>query len=506
MKRMFVLLLSLMMLCSTGAMAQESVTLTAMVGAGDMNGDYNQMQVFKDIAAQSGTNVVFEQIGSAAFEEIKSLTMADGNLPDLFYGEFFTTEEIAKYADEGYFLPLEDLIREHAPNLQKLLDDHPTLAALLTMDDGHIYTIPFYDEFLPENIPDTLFINQIWLDKLGLQAPETTDELYEVLKAFKEKDPNGNGKADEIPLSYLPNNGNLGDFSLWGSWGVLDNSEHLQVRDGKVIFSLTQDGYKEGVKYFAKLYAEGLLDPEVFTHDRNLYASKGKQDDATYGVFVAYTPENFVGTDRARTEYSDLLPLAGPDGDRLWNRYDRGYYTMRGVITDTNPDPVATIKWFDAQFEEEMSVRLHWGEIGKNIEKTETGWIVLDSAPEGMTSDEYRFLNCPAYDGAGALLASTYEKLTLATDKQMKTARYELYDPFATREFMPTVRLDQEGQERISVLYTDIDTYVKQMKAKWITGESDVEADWAAYCAQLEAMGVDEYVSIYQAAYDAVQR
>lgn len=469
-----------------------------------MNGDYNEMQMFIDIAEETGVQVQFEQIASAAFAEIKGMTMADGDLPDLFYGEFFTTDEIIKYSQQGYFLPLEDLIAQHAPNIQKLLDEHPTLKALLTMEDGHIYTVPFYDEFLPENIPDTMFINQVWLDKLNLQAPTTVAELYDVLYAFKTQDPNGNGKADEIPLSYIPNNGNLGDFSLWGSWGVLDNSQHLMVKDGKVLFSLTEEGYKEGIKFFANLYKEGLIDPEVFTHDRTQYANKGKQEDAVYGVFVAYTPENFVGTERARTEYSDLLPLKGPNGDQLWNRYDRGYYTVRAVLSTTNPDPAATMRWLDAQYEEEMSVRLHWGEIDKNIVRTETGWKILEDAPDGMTSDEYRFLNCPAYDGAGALLASTYAKIELALDKSMKGDRYALYDPYATTEFLPTLRLSQMDQEEASLLLIDIDPYVKQMKAKWITGESDIEQDWESFKAQLKSMGVDQYVAIYQNAYDSL--
>lgn len=136
----------------------------------------------------------------------------------------------------------------------------------------------------------------------------------------------------------------LGDFSLWGSFGVLDNSKHLMVKDGKVLFSLTQDGYKEGIQYFNKLYKEGLLDFEVFTQDRTQYASKGSQEEMKVGVLVAYTPENFLGAERTYNDYIDLLPLKGPNGDQLWNRYDMGYYTDRVVITSANKHPEATIR------------------------------------------------------------------------------------------------------------------------------------------------------------------
>ncbi len=72
---------------------------------------------------------------------------------------------------------------------------------LITAPDGNIYALPQVNECYHCMYQQRMWIYKPWLDKLGLKMPTTTDEFYEVLKAFKTKDPNGNGKADEIPLS-----------------------------------------------------------------------------------------------------------------------------------------------------------------------------------------------------------------------------------------------------------------------------------------------------------------
>lgn len=72
---------------------------------------------------------------------------------------------------------------------------------MVTNPDGHIYTLPGKKPLRPKGC-DTPFINKAWLDRLGLEIPTTVDEWYEVLKAFKEQDANGNGDPnDEIPLT-----------------------------------------------------------------------------------------------------------------------------------------------------------------------------------------------------------------------------------------------------------------------------------------------------------------
>ena len=65
--------------------------------------------------------------------------------------------------------------------------------------DGNLYTLPQIDGYRPKCV-NVMMINQTWLDKLGLEKPTTLGELKDVLIAFRDKDPNGNGKQDEIAI------------------------------------------------------------------------------------------------------------------------------------------------------------------------------------------------------------------------------------------------------------------------------------------------------------------
>ncbi|MEM5595877.1 hypothetical protein AAHB53_05270 [Niallia circulans] len=132
----------------------------------------------------------------------KSVLMAGGDLPDAFWGSLALSDgDIAQ--NQSLFIPLEDLIAENMPNLMAAFDKEPSLRALVTSPDGHIYSLPKKLPLRPLT-GNQLFINQKWLDNLGLEMPDTYEDFYHVLQAFKEKDANGNGDLnDEIPYGGI---------------------------------------------------------------------------------------------------------------------------------------------------------------------------------------------------------------------------------------------------------------------------------------------------------------
>ena len=134
-----------------------------------------------------------------------------------------------------------------------------------------------------------MFINKTWLDKLGLQTPTTWDELENVLKAFKSDDPNGNGKADEIPMNIR----SVG-FGLWSpltlmnSEGVVTSfmgggasEQGYYVDNGKVKSYYTSEALKDVVSYLHELMAQGLIPKDVLTRDDSQYSSQTVSDGKT---------------------------------------------------------------------------------------------------------------------------------------------------------------------------------------------------------------------------------
>ena len=137
-------------------------------------------------------------ISASSTDESQAWTLMISNpdsMPDIV-----VSSDMSKIEDlgmDGGLIPLEDLIEEKCPNIVAAFEKYPELKTASTASDGHIYQVAGMKEMSVANV---WVIRQDWLDKLNLEMPTTTDELYTVLKAFRDQDPNGNGQQDEAPF------------------------------------------------------------------------------------------------------------------------------------------------------------------------------------------------------------------------------------------------------------------------------------------------------------------
>ncbi|WP_232313111.1 extracellular solute-binding protein [Paenibacillus sp. P22] len=194
-------------------MARDSFT--------DVHPASKDLWMWKKYEEKTGIHIEWEEIPGESSAERKNVMLASGKLPDAFYQTGFSSSELVKYGEQGLFLPLEDLIEQHAPNLKQWFEKNPEVKKAITMPDGHIYSLPYIDTALPYR-SIRLYINKTWLDNLGLQVPKTTDELQAALKAFKEKDANGNGDPNDEMGWVMPTGFINGMFErqLYGSFGM----------------------------------------------------------------------------------------------------------------------------------------------------------------------------------------------------------------------------------------------------------------------------------------------
>lgn len=216
----------------------------------DATQDYGRQQI-KDIL---GVDIV----PSMGNEDDKvNLALSSGQDYDMI--SIKNRNLLALYAKNGAIQPLNDAIDKYGPNLKKAFTKEQWD---MVSADGKIYAIPTFNY---EAVTDGLVIRQDWLDKLKLPTPTTPDELYNVLKAFKEKDPGGVGAGKVIPLSF-----SAGDDGfqmevpgLAEAFGLGRGPTDFIVKDGKIVTGLDLPGAKEYVTYLNKLNAEGLLDPDA---------------------------------------------------------------------------------------------------------------------------------------------------------------------------------------------------------------------------------------------------
>lgn len=478
----------------------EKITVNMFAVRNALTKSFASLPYFEMLEEKTNIAVEWDDMEGSIASEKKNLLFAGGDLPDAFYGSWvLTTSEVINYGSQKQLIPLEDLIDEYAPTIKSLFEKRPDLKKQLTAPDGHIYALPTIDESdISSN--ETFLINRKWLEKVGKEIPTTTEEFYEVLKAFKGKDLNGNGKDDEIPFIFRYADHINGISSMFGPFGVINTQSRFMVNDGKLVFVPTEPGYKEAIKYLNKLSKEKLIDNEGFT--LNSVSAKQKANPPIAGsmfVWSEYSIEReAAGTDEA--EYVAIPPLKGPDGTQLWAK--RAFTAVDNIafaITSKAKNPEALIRWADLQYEKDFSVQAYRGLYDLNIKKLEDGrYEELPDENGNPQTTEY-LANCvPGAAALHVLFKDDYIPVKPNNSDINKRKCDQIYAPYLPKEVFSTNALvSKQDNDRLSALSTDINSYIDNMTAKWIM-VGGIEDEWDSYISKLKSMGLDEYIAINQ--------
>lgn len=487
---------------------KEPVNLTFFTGKAPTNGNnFEETLVWKTYAKMSNINVKFDLIPFENLTEKRNLALAGGDYPDAFYSARVPAADLMKYGAQGTFIKLNDLIDQYAPNFKALMEKYPELKKGLTMPDGNIYSFPsFYSpEFLPMLIGTPLWVKQDWLDKLGMKEPTTTEEFYQYLKAVKETDLNGNGKKDEIPYAGAGINPLI--EQLRGAWGFGNRGlghKYVDVdpNTNELRFFRTDPKYKEVIEYVRKLYTEGLIDNEVFTIKTSALYAKGQE-----GIFGATINPSPV-TQMNQTGYFGLGALKGPHGDQMYSHIKVPVvWPGAFVITDKNQHPEATVRWIDHFYGDEGATFYFMGLEGETYRKTADGELEfveeITKNPNGLTMDQalakYITWLGGSYPGYVQQKYFKGSETLLGPVEVGKKA-----EPHKVPELWSAFNFTEEETDFMSTVGTDMSTFIEEMEAKFITGAAPM-SDWDKYVAQVEKLGVSEYMDTYKKAYERYQ-
>jgi putative aldouronate transport system substrate-binding protein len=351
-------------------------------------------------------NVKFEwdAVPFEGAKEKRKISIASGKYADAYilttYIDQFSQEEVLRYGKQGVFIPLNELIDAYAPNIKEAMEKDPTLRAFNTAPDGNIYGLVAYSECYHCSYPNKMWLNTKWLKKLNLAMPTTTEEFRKVLEAFKNRDPNGNGIADEVPLS-----GSTEEFGvhvipfLMNGFIYDDDKNYLSLKNGKVDTVANKPEWKEGLKYIKSLYDEGLIDPGAFTQNADAYRQIGENAGAQIlGAGAAMHPAIFIDTGPGNTrgsDYNPVPPLQGPHAS--YAVYNKNGITpgAKFVITDkaSKEARIALIKMVDYMFTPEGQAYAEVGKEGLDWRKPIAGEQALGA---GVTPE---FAHIPVTEG-----------------------------------------------------------------------------------------------------------
>lgn len=497
--------------------SDEKIELTVFASKPSTIEDLDTNLFTQELEDLTNVHLKWQTCTSDGLKEKRNVLFASGNYPDILLNADITKAEQMLYGEQGVLIPLNDLIDKYSVEFKKLLDEIDWLRPAITAPDGNIYALPQINECYHCTLGQKLWINQTWLDNLNLKMPTTTEEFEHVLRAFKEGDPNGNGKADEIPMSGAITGWNTGlEDALLNAFIYNDGQEdsyRVQMKDGKVEFVPSQEKYKEGLAWIAGLYEEGLIDQAAFTQPADQYKQMGMSTDAAIGVGAGGSPLAFtqMGSERMG-EYAALPPLTGPDGTSLTAYNPIGLTQGAFAITNANKHPIESIKWIDYLFSEEGTRRANEGREGVE-------WIVPADGVLGINGDQAKWQRAKTLDDVqnvvwqGMAIGAVTEdyRLSEVAGKIGTTEGFEAfmyqetktkYEGHQPKEFLPDIYILQENLDEMAQLKGPLLDYVEQSAAKFITGALDINKDWDSYVDSLKKLKYDRYVEILQSAYD----
>ena len=508
--------------------------------------DYDNNYLTKLLEDKLGIDIEFYLLSADSSEATTQLSLmvsAGEQMPDIICTNgALSAEAILDYGSKGVLIPLGDMLNnpEIAPNFNSVVseEDRNIMLEGSTSADGNIYSMTQYEPQAWNMTPYRLYINQTWLDKLGLNVPTTTDEYKEVLKAFATQDPNGNGQTDEIP-AYGFTAGTYGEnitIPLMNSFiyypGTKSSKVVLTLDDSgeKVIAPFVQDQWREGLEYMKGLCQEGLLPESVFTDDKTQFMSVLNNEEVNLIGSVStgsLSRWNDYDNNANGQDFVMMAPLKGPEGI-AYSPFNQTKPQPIWFVTSSCQNPELAVTLGDLFYDPEISIITRYGE--KDVDWTTDSEKLSDSSLsnayiEAGLNDEksvlvlndiwgqnnatfWRDIN-PRYftikQDQGVVQNKAYDPNVKSMQFYADNYAYN-YNSHPDKLLPSKLNYTNEEVTEQSEITVNVATYVSQSMAQFITGARPLDdREWESYKSELDTIGLQIWLDNAQAAYDRMK-
>lgn len=534
MKKAFSLILVLALIlsccCFTASADEAPIVLTVAIADGTNIEDYNTNAMTLYIEEKLGVDLQIIPYDSSDYNsKINLMVNAGDKLEDIIVGGLGGDAVIFDYAQQGAIIPLTEYYNnpEIAVNLTEAIDRVGfDFRGSMTMPDGEIYGIASLNQsWGNEYGSGRAWIYTPWLEALSAEAPTTTEELEALLEKAVSTDLNGNGQNDEMGLV-----GYGGVGGEWFEWlmnaFVYSNASKnwMNVNDGVVSFSYTTDEWRQGIEYIHGLMEKGLLPTENLTQDLATgYTTMVNTEDVTC-FMVGYTNADRMTDVERKGLYTAVLPVTGPNGHRS-TRFDQSVPSTGMVITADCENPEMAFRVGDLMVCEELSIVTRFGERGVEWDYISDleGADAYECPYEPQFSSYIAVYHDSEYWGSGAMqnvswmqknpfirqygiaagMAYAAGTMTQFDLKFAEGATLYQNAGLTPAETVQKLIYSAEEQEIVTDVSTDLNTYIKEANAAWLTGANELNDDtWNAYLETIESMNAAGWLEVAQAAYD----
>ncbi len=490
-------------------LCEETISLTMLTTAVNLTGDLETLGIedFNDFEyaqyLEGITNVHLDVTGVNFFtaSEQYNVYIAAGDYPDMIVnlGTYYSTGLSGAYADE-IIIDLTDMLEEYAPNYSYLIHSNPDETIYYLTDGMSLEFMGTYESFINNQ---GLVVRSDWLDELGLEVPETYEDLHNVLLAFQE----AYGCTTAI---YMNNTCNI--TSLTEGYNVASydasgsaNSLPYYVEDGVVKCSLVEDGYREYLTMLAQWYSEGLMDADFISIEYDPFSSymDGQITSDQMGVW----PTSGEGIDKYTV---DIVCMASPvqssgDYQHITEMTLAPADDITSIAISTACENVeVAMAWADYWFSEDGILLYNYGLEDVDFTLDESGTplftdVIINNEFDLSASN---YMRCRCAYGTLPSLMLRYRTAYLNSDLVNDAWAVWTSNLDGTMAISSNITMTTDESENEGYLASDILTYSNQMIAQFIIGDADIDTQWDSFVSTLISMGIEECIALEQAAYD----
>ncbi len=505
--------------------------------------DYEDNYLTNKLEEELGIDIEFYFLPASADDmrtKMSLMATSREDIPDVImtFGAL-SQEMILEFGNKGIFIPLNQYLENSqlCPNFNAIAEeDMEVIMGSIVTADGNIYGLPKYEPTTWNETPYRYWINQKWLDQMGLEMPGTIDELHEVLTAFVNNDPNGNGIKDEIGI-YGYTKGGYGENilnALMNSFvfynGGAQNGGLALDEDGKtVIAPFATDEWREGLTVLSQWFQEGLIEPSIFTDDATQYKAILNSDTNIVGLAtVGSNSENWTDFDNNKNamEMQMIPPFEGPKGI-CYTPYSVYSPSIDFFVTSSCKNPELAMKLADYMYSEELSYITRFGKEGVDwtndpevckeytsaykemglVDKIDVVYNYKTDVDVWSNPSNVFWHNVgPRYfpmEKGNAQADGSVPYDPEVRSLQVKALNYEYYNGKHPEHMLPLLKYTLDESNETAIIITHIDEFIDTSMAEFITGQRSLDdAGWQGYLNELNTLGLDTWLKTAQTAFE----
>lgn len=457
------------------------------------------------VMEKTGIKIEFQHPTQGSEDEAFAVMIASGEYPDIIEHTWTTYSGGAGAAiNDGVIISLDDYMETNAPNLSKLLDEHPEIDKMIKTSSGSYYCFPFLRGLETPNkteFSSGLLYRADKLEELGFDSvPETIDEWEAVLRAAKDA---GFSKPFSTRQEWVKD--------VWSP--AFDNWGDFYVDDGVVKNGLIEDSRRDLIQTLAIWYADGLLDNDWMQADK----SSTQTDFVTGNTMVGYAPfgQGLGDYTKAMMDadpnfQQDYIQAAAPvtstkgqnaKFSKMNNIYDKS--GVSAAISTQCKNVEAAMWLLDWLYGEEGQLCYNFGIEGESYEMVDGKPVYTDlimNNPDGLSSAQALAIYTRASTSGVGVQSEDYIDQYYAQDNQKQALELSMKTDMGDHMF-PPASVSEDNQDRYTEIMSQVKTLADEMEASFICGTTPM-SDWDSYQQQLKDAGIEEAIQMMQDAYD----